>query len=105
MKAALHNNRLSISTCFSGVDTPGVAIDMLAAELARASCVLPAGNAYGMRSLHAVDMLEESRFELMMLPTPPECIYKNVLDFLNPHGCSMHDPDARWHMRTHTRAI
>ena len=84
VKAALHNNRLSISTCFSGVDTPGVAIDMLAAELARANCDSPAGNAYGMRSLHAVDMLEESRFELMMLPTPPECIYKNVLDFLNP---------------------
>ena len=58
VNAALHNNRLSISTCFSGVDTPGVAIEMLAAELALANPDMsPAGSAYGMRSLHAVDLL------------------------------------------------
>ena len=36
VNAALLNNHLSISTCFSGVDAPGVAIDMLAAELKEA---------------------------------------------------------------------
>lgn len=82
-RCALLRDGATMSTAFSGVDTPGVAADMLASELAGGRCA--DGNApRGMASLHATELLEESRIELQLLPNPPGCIFTNIMSFLSP---------------------
>ncbi|CAK0907379.1 unnamed protein product, partial [Prorocentrum cordatum] len=65
------------STCYSGIDTPGVALHMLAAQLEGSTAC---GNIKP-EHIHACDILKDSRSELITSPMEPQCLFKDVEDW------------------------
>ncbi len=67
---------LTISTAFSGIDCPGISLNMLVEELHHVFPALP-----HVRNLCAIEAHAECIRELMLMPHGPAHVFGNILDF------------------------
>ena len=71
--------RLSMSTAFSGIDAPGVAAALICKRYG-----LMTGDTVQIPNLAAIELTQECRAELQLLPEPPRCLYGDILAFASP---------------------
>ena len=82
-------NRLrnfTFATAFSGIDAPAVALKMLSVAVSReygwGSCPQP-------QNLSSIEWNDDANLELRVSPCAPQCMHKNILDFLVPASRSV----------------
>ncbi len=74
----------SLSTCFSGIETPGTSMLMLGQAISQ-QLGEPLNNAPHMRHTYAVEWNSRARDEILNHPNCPEHVFGNVEDFWSPN--------------------
>ena len=77
-------NGLRISTAFSGIDTPGIALSMMSLAIA-SGLGLPLEKRPRFVNLYGVEWYAKSQDELMTSPDGPSCIYGDIHNFWQDH--------------------
>ena len=76
-------NGLHISTAFSGIDTPSIAIQQI--SLATASCMgIQLDERARCRNLYGIEWYSKSQDILIQMPDGPECLFGDMSDFWQP---------------------
>ena len=76
-------NGLRISTAFSGIDTPSIAIQQI--SLATASCMgIQLDERARCRNLYGIEWYSKSQDILVQMPDGPECLFGDMSDFWQP---------------------
>ena len=74
---------LRISSAFSGIDTPSIALNSI--SVAAAKCQqTPLDSRAKCRNLYGVEWFGKSQIELQHMPDGPECIFGDINDFWQP---------------------
>ena len=74
---------LRLSTAFSGIDTPAVALDVIAAAVATESGA-SVGSRPQFHNLWGVEWYSKSQFELQRSPHGPRCLFSDISEFWSP---------------------
>ena len=76
-------NNLRISTAFSGIDTPSIAIQQI--SLATASCMgIQLDKRARCRNLYGIEWYSKSQDILVQMPDGPECLFGDMSHFWQP---------------------
>lgn len=78
-------NLTTMSTSFSGIDSPGTALTQLRVSLQARLGLDPGRNSHtSSHHVHAVEWAQHSQTELLNHPQAPRCLFTNIEEFVKP---------------------